>query len=45
MDLGFSEEQEMLRKTARDFLQTECPTTLVKEMADDEQGYAPELWA
>ena len=44
MDLGFSEEQEMLRKTARDFLQTECPTTLVKEMADDEQGYTPELW-
>jgi alkylation response protein AidB-like acyl-CoA dehydrogenase len=45
MDLGFSEEQEMLRKTARDFLQTECPTTLVKEMADDEKGYTPELWA
>ena len=45
MDLGFSEEQEMLRKTARDFLQTECPTTLVKEMADDEKGYTPDLWA
>jgi len=45
MDLGFSEEQEMLRKTARDFLQAECPTTLVKEMADDEKGYTPELWA
>jgi alkylation response protein AidB-like acyl-CoA dehydrogenase len=45
MDLGFSEEQEMLRKTARDFLQTECPTTLVKEMADDEQGYTKELWS
>lgn len=44
MDLGFTEEQEMLRKTARDFLQTECPTTLVKEMADDEQGYTTELW-
>jgi alkylation response protein AidB-like acyl-CoA dehydrogenase len=45
MDLGFSEEQEMLRKTARDFLQTECPTTLVKEMADDEKGYTSELWS
>jgi alkylation response protein AidB-like acyl-CoA dehydrogenase len=45
MDLGFTEEQEMLRKTARDFLQTECPTTLVKEMADDEQGYTKELWS
>ena len=44
MDLGFSEEQEMLRNTARDFLQTECPTTLVKEMAEDERGYTAELW-
>ncbi|TEU04652.1 MAG: acyl-CoA dehydrogenase [Dehalococcoidia bacterium] len=44
MDLGFSEEQEMLRKTARDFLETECPTSLVKEMAEDEQGYTSELW-
>ena len=45
MDLGFSEEQEMLRKTARDFLETECPTSLVKEMAEDEQGYTSELWS
>lgn len=44
MDLGFSEEQEMLRKTARDFLETECPSTLVKEMAEDEQGYTSGLW-
>ncbi|MCK4964190.1 MAG: acyl-CoA/acyl-ACP dehydrogenase [Dehalococcoidia bacterium] len=44
MDLGFSEEQEMLRKTARDFLETECPTSLVKEMAEDEQGYTAGLW-
>ncbi len=45
MDLGFSEEQEMLRTSARDFLTTECPTDLVKEMADDEVGYKPEMWA
>ena len=44
MDLGFTEEQEMLRKTARDFLEAECPSTLVKEMAEDEQGYTSELW-
>lgn len=44
MDLGFTEEQEMLRKTARDFLETECPTSLVKEMAEDEQGYTSGLW-
>jgi len=45
MDLGKSEEQEMLRTSARDFLTTECPTDLVKEMADDEAGYKPEMWA
>ncbi len=45
MDFGFTEEQEMLRTSARDFLTTECPTDLVKEMAEDEQGYKPDMWA
>jgi len=44
MDLGFTEEQEMLRTSARDFLEKECPKTLVKELAEDEKGYTPELW-
>lgn len=44
MDLGFSEEQEMLRTTTRDFLTNECPAELVKEMVEDEKGYTPELW-
>lgn len=44
MDLSLSEEQEMLKKMARDFLTKECPKTLVKEMAKDEKGYTPELW-
>ena len=44
MDLGLTEEQEMLRRTARDFLDKECPKSLVKEMEEDEKGYSPELW-
>ncbi len=44
MDLGLSEEQEMLRTMARDFLATECPKELIKEMAEDEKGYTPDLW-
>jgi alkylation response protein AidB-like acyl-CoA dehydrogenase len=44
MDLGFSEEQEMLRTSARDFLTNECPKDLVRQMAEDEKGYTPELW-
>jgi alkylation response protein AidB-like acyl-CoA dehydrogenase len=45
MDLGLSEEQELLRNFARDFLEKECPDTLVREMEEDEKGYPPQLWA
>jgi alkylation response protein AidB-like acyl-CoA dehydrogenase len=44
MDLSFSEEQEMLWKSARDFLASKCPKTLVRQMEEDEKGYVPELW-
>ena len=44
MDFSFSEEQEMLRKIARDFLATECPRDSVREMIKDEKGYTAELW-
>jgi len=44
MDLALSEQQEMLKKAARDFLVTECPKSLVRQMEGDERGYSPELW-
>lgn len=44
MDFSFTEEQEMLRKIARDFISTECPTDLVRQVTKDEKGYPPELW-
>ena len=44
MDFALSEEQEMLKKMARDFLENECPKTLVREMEEDDKGYSPELW-
>ena len=44
MDLALSEEQEMLKKTAQDFLENKCPKTLVREMEKDEKGYSLELW-
>ena len=44
MNLDFTEEQEMLRTAARDFLTKECPKTLVRELEEDENGYSPELW-
>lgn len=44
MDPRLSEEQEMLSKSARDFLADKCPTSLVREMEEDEKGYPPQLW-
>jgi 3-oxocholest-4-en-26-oyl-CoA dehydrogenase beta subunit len=44
MDFGFNEQQEMLQKSARDFLSNEYSDKILKEMAKDPRGYAPELW-
>ncbi len=44
MDLGLSEEQEMLKTSARDFLQKECPKQLVRQLDESDTGYSPELW-
>ena len=44
MDLGLTEQQELLKSSAREFLENECPETLVREMEEDERGYSPELW-
>jgi alkylation response protein AidB-like acyl-CoA dehydrogenase len=44
MDIGFSEEQELLRETARKFLDSECPTQFVRRMMDTEDAITDEFW-
>jgi alkylation response protein AidB-like acyl-CoA dehydrogenase len=44
MDFGLSEEQKMLKRSAKEFLREESPLKLVKEMVKDEKGYSPQLW-
>jgi alkylation response protein AidB-like acyl-CoA dehydrogenase len=44
MDLGLSEEQQLLKNAARDFLEKECPDSFVRQMEEDERGYTPEFW-
>jgi alkylation response protein AidB-like acyl-CoA dehydrogenase len=44
MDFEFNEEQKMLKTSAREFLEKECPKSLVKQMVADEKGNPPELW-
>ena len=42
--MGLNEHQELLRRTAREFLEAECPTSLVRQVEAGESGYSPELW-
>ncbi len=44
MEFTLSEEQEMLKTSARDFLNVECPKKLVRELMKDETGFSPQLW-
>ena len=44
MDLKLTEEQEMLKTMAKDFLTNKYPKTVVKEIQADEKGYSVPLW-
>jgi len=44
MDFAFSEEQEMLRRSARDFLAKECSPKVVRKLMEGEDAYDPALW-
>jgi alkylation response protein AidB-like acyl-CoA dehydrogenase len=45
MDIGFSEEQELLRDTARKFLDSACATKFVREHMATAEAMTPEFWA
>jgi alkylation response protein AidB-like acyl-CoA dehydrogenase len=44
MDFTLNEEQEMLKKSARDFLKKQCDKTVVKELEESETGFNKKLW-
>ena len=44
MDTTLTEEEAMIRQSARRFLEAECNTRLVRAMEKDPKGYPPELW-
>ncbi len=44
MDVLPSEEEQLLKNAAREFLEAEISTALVREMELDENGYPPALW-
>ena len=45
MDFGFSEEQEMLRETARRFLDDKAPVEVVRSLMETDAGFDDGLWA
>jgi len=44
MDIGFTEEQELLRDTARKFLDSACTTKFVRERMATAEAVTPEFW-
>jgi alkylation response protein AidB-like acyl-CoA dehydrogenase len=44
MDLVLNEEEQFIKKTAREFLEAACTTKLIRAMEDDPLGYPADLW-
>ena len=44
MDVLPTEEEQMLKNLAREFLDGECPPSLARAMETDDLGYPPDLW-
>ncbi len=44
MNFGFSEEQELLRNTARKFFENECGSDTVRRLMETPEGISAELW-
>src|SRR5438309_7242130 len=44
MDIGFTEEQELLRTSARKFLENECPTTFVRQRMAEPAAVTEAFW-
>src|SRR5258705_1755571 len=45
MDFGFSQEQELLRATARKFLENECTSGFVRARMEEPAGVTDEFWS
>ncbi len=45
MDFGFNQEQELLRATARKFLESECPSEFVRARMAEPAGVTDAFWA
>lgn len=44
VDLSFTEEQEILKDSVREFMVRECPRETVRQIDNTESGFSPDLW-
>ncbi len=44
LDLGLTESEEMLKKTALDFMQREAPKAVIQVLQESDTGYTEETW-
>jgi len=44
MNFDLSEDQNIIKEAAHKFLSKECPSEFVRQMAEDEKGFTPQLW-
>ncbi len=44
MNLTFTEEQEILRKFAKDFMAEKLPKKVLKELETSDEGYSKDMW-
>lgn len=44
MDFGFTKDQDLIRKSIREFFEKECPKERVRELKEDAKGYDTKMW-
>jgi alkylation response protein AidB-like acyl-CoA dehydrogenase len=44
MDYSLSNDQEMIKKAAKEFFEKECPKEKVRELKEDPKGFDPKMW-
>ena len=44
MDFGFTEEQTLIKDSARELLSKELPKDKLREIQESETGFSKELW-
>ena len=44
MNFGFSDDQQAIKRTARDFLAARYPLATVRQLAEDDRGFTDEQW-